>query len=173
MGLLSDKVALKREFEKAGLRYDQDTMKAIEALKANPERTDDLISKIQEINISQFDLNKDGVFDKKELEKMIVTMVTKGIVEGIQEFGTIEAFPKPKEFFAIREAKDGELVETYVKDGTLETSRVAKAGEYVIFIQPDRRQGRRGRRRCSPEPFPSLRPRRRCAEWARCRRSGR
>lgn len=132
MGLLSDKVALKREFEKAGLRYDQDTMKAIEALKANPEKTDDLISKIQEININQFDVNKDGVFDKKELEKMIVAMVTKGVIEGVQEFGTIEAFPKPKEFFAIREAKEGELVETYVKDGTLETSRVAKAGEYVI-----------------------------------------
>ena len=99
MGLLSDKVALKREFEKAGLKYDQETMKAIEALKANPERTDDLISKIQEINIDQFDVNKDGVFDKKELENLIVAMVTKGIVEGIQEFDTIEAFPKPKDFF--------------------------------------------------------------------------
>ena len=43
MGLLSDKVALKREFEKAGLTYDQDTMKAIEALKSNPEKTNDLI----------------------------------------------------------------------------------------------------------------------------------
>ena len=34
MGILSDRVALKREFEKAGLKYDQETMKAIEALKA-------------------------------------------------------------------------------------------------------------------------------------------
>ena len=98
MGLLSDKVALKREFEKAGLRYDQDTMKAFEALRANPERTDDLISKIQEINISQFDLNKDGVFDKKELEKMIVAMVTKGIVEGIQEFGTTYTVENSRRF---------------------------------------------------------------------------
>ena len=132
MGILSDRVALKREFEKAGLKYDQETMKAIEALKANPERTNDLISKIQEINISQFDLNKDGVFDKKELERMIVSMVTKGIIEGVQEFGSIEAYPQPKEFVAVREAKPGEVVETYVQSGILETTRVAKEGEHVV-----------------------------------------
>lgn len=37
-----------------------------------------------------------------------------------------------KIFFAIRPAKEGELIETYVQNGILETSRVAKQGEYVI-----------------------------------------
>ena len=132
MGILADKFALKCKMERLGLKYDQVTMDAIEKMRANPDKTNGLINKINEIDVTKFDLNKDGVFDKKELETLIVSMMTKGIIEGVQEFGTIEAYPKPKDFFVLRPAKDGELVETYVQSGILETSRVAKEGEYVI-----------------------------------------
>lgn len=99
MGILTDTYGLKLKIEKLGLKYDQTTMKAFQQMRTNPEKTNELIGKIKEIDVSKFDINKDGVFDKKELENLIVAMVTKGIVEGIQEFDTIEAFPKPKDFF--------------------------------------------------------------------------
>lgn len=115
-----------------GIRFDAATMQALMALHRGDAKTTALMEDIREFNISQYDVNGDGVYDKAELEKMIVAMATKSIIEGVQEFGAIEAFAAPKEFFAYRKAEPGEVVETYTQSCIFETSQVAKEGDVVI-----------------------------------------